>query len=77
MRSTTVIVSAINLILLVCHVDDGSGDLAIFVSTRPGIDLSGLDVGTLVTVAGFSGQFSDHYEVNPRFPADVIVLARA
>jgi hypothetical protein len=57
------------------HVDDGSGDLTIFVSTQPGIDLSGLTVGRLVTVAGFSGQFSDHYEINPRFQQDIIILA--
>lgn len=53
------------------HVDDGSGDLTIFVSTQPGIDLSGLAVGRPVSVTGFSGQFDTHYEINPRFQSDI------
>jgi hypothetical protein len=53
------------------HVDDGSGDLTIFVSTQPGIDLSGLAVGRRVSVTGFSGQFDTHYEINPRFQSDI------
>lgn len=57
------------------HVDDGSGDLTIFVTTQPDIDLSGLSVGTIVSVTGFSGQFDTHYEVNPRAQADLAVLA--
>jgi len=56
------------------HINDGSGDLTIFVSTQPGIDLSGLTVGRRVAVTGFSGQFGDHYEVNPRFQHDVLLL---
>jgi hypothetical protein len=54
------------------HVDDGSGDLTIFVSTPPGIDLSGLATGDLVIVTGFSGQFDNHYEINPRFQTDIL-----
>src|SRR5919205_579077 len=54
-------------------VDDGSGELTIFVSTQAGIDLSHLTVGQRVTVTGFSGQFDTHYEIDPRFPADLSV----
>ncbi|MBB5867320.1 hypothetical protein F4553_000699 [Allocatelliglobosispora scoriae] len=55
-------------------VDDGSGELTVFVSTQPGIDLSGLAVGKIVSVAGFSGQFDTHYELIPRFQSDIAVL---
>ncbi|WP_307868509.1 hypothetical protein [Umezawaea beigongshangensis] len=54
-------------------VDDGSGELMIFVNVQTGIDLSGLAVGRTVRVTGFSSQFDTHYEVNPRFPADIAV----
>jgi hypothetical protein len=54
-------------------VDDGSGELTIFVNTQTGIDLSGLAVGQTVSVTGFSSQFDTHYEIDPRFPADVVV----
>jgi hypothetical protein len=57
------------------HVDDGSGDLTIFVTTQTGIDLSGLAVGQTVSITGFSGQFGTHYEILPRFPADITVLS--
>lgn len=53
------------------HVDDGSGDLTVFVNTQTNIDLSGLSVGQTVSVTGFSGQFDTHYEINPRFPSDI------
>ncbi|WP_243754172.1 hypothetical protein [Labedaea rhizosphaerae] len=52
-------------------VDDGSGELTIFVNTQTGIDLSGLAVGQTVRVTGFSSQFDTHYEIDPRFPADI------
>ncbi len=54
-------------------VDDGSGELQIFVNTQTGIDLSGLAVGQTVSVTGFSSQFDTHYEIDPRFPADISV----
>jgi hypothetical protein len=52
-------------------VDDGSGELTIFVNTQTGIDLTGLAVGQTVGVTGFSSQFDTHYEIDPRFPADL------
>ena len=54
-------------------VDDGSGELTIFVNTQTGIDLSGLGVGRKVRVTGFSSQFDTHYEIDPRFPSDITV----
>ena len=54
-------------------VDDGSGPLQIFVNTPTGIDLSALSVGKKVKVTGFSSQFDDHYEIDPRFPDDLVV----
>jgi DNA/RNA endonuclease YhcR with UshA esterase domain len=56
------------------HLDDGSGDLTIFVTTQTGIDLSGLAVGQTVRVTGLSSQFDTHYEILPRSPADLVVL---
>ena len=54
-------------------VDDGSGEVQIFVNTQTGIDLGGLTVGQTVSVTGFSSQFDTHYEIDPRFPADISV----
>ena len=56
-------------------IDDGTGELVIFVNVQTGIDLSGFAVGQRVSVTGFSGQFDDHYEVLPRSPEDLL-LAR-
>ena len=55
-------------------VDDGSGELTIFVNLQTEIDVAALAVGQRVTVAGFSSQFDDHYEIDPRSPADVRVV---
>ncbi len=52
-------------------VDDGSGELTIFVNTQTTIDLTGLAVGQTVSVTGFSSQYTTHYEIDPRFPADI------
>jgi hypothetical protein len=56
-------------------VDDGSGEITIFINLETGIDVSGFAVGQTVSVTGFSGQFDDHYEIDPRFPADIVVQA--
>ncbi len=52
-------------------VDDGSGEVQVFVYVSTGIDVRGLRPGQQVRVTGFSGQFTDHYELNPRQPADI------
>ncbi len=55
-------------------IDDGTGELVIFVNVQTDIDLSGFAVGQRVSVTGFSGQFADHYEVLPRSPDDLLEL---
>ena len=55
-------------------IDDGTGELVIFVNVQTDIDLSEFAVGQLVSVTGFSGQFDDHYEVLPRSPEDLLLL---
>jgi len=55
-------------------VDDGSGPLQIFINTPTGIDLSPLSVGKKLKITGFSSQFDDHYEIDPRSADDLIVL---
>jgi hypothetical protein len=54
-------------------IDDGSGELTIFVNTQTNIDLTGLALGQTVSVTGFSSQFDTHYEIDPRFQADITV----
>lgn len=54
------------------HVDDGSGALTVFVYTGTGIDVSGIEPGDELEITGFSGQFIDHYELNPRSQGDIV-----
>lgn len=58
----------------ILFLDDGSGEVHSFVSASTGIDVSGLGVGQTIQVTGFSGQFADSYEVDPRTQADIQVL---
>lgn len=53
---------------------DGSGEVHIFVSASTGIDVSGLSPGQTIEVTGFSGQFADSFEVDPRFQSDIRVV---
>lgn len=55
-------------------VNDGSGDINVFVCASTGIDVSGLSQGQTIEVTGFSGQFADHFEVDPRTQADIKVV---
>ena len=52
-------------------VDDGSGEALIFVNVQTGIPMSGLAVGQVVSVTGFSSQYDTHHEIDPRSPADI------
>lgn len=52
-------------------VNDGTGDINVFVCASTGIDVSGLSVGQTIEVTGFSGQFADHFEVDPRIQDDI------
>lgn len=55
-------------------VDDGTGPTTVFVTAGTGIDVSGLRPGQRVVIEGFSAQFLDHWEVDPRFQDDIRVL---
>ena len=55
-------------------VNDGSGDINVFVAASTGIDVSGLSQGQTIEVTGFSGQFAAHFEVDPRRQEDIRVL---
>lgn len=55
-------------------VNDGSGDVNVFVCASTGIDVSALSQGQTIEVTGISGQFADHFEVDPRFQTDITVL---
>jgi len=52
-------------------VDDGSGEVQIFINTQTGIDVSKLAKGQLLSITGFSSQFETHYEIDPRGPGDL------
>jgi uncharacterized protein YdeI (BOF family) len=57
-------------------INDGTGEIQIFISASTGIDPRGLRPGARVHVTGLSGQYKDHYEISPRFPADIRPLPR-
>jgi uncharacterized protein YdeI (BOF family) len=57
-------------------VDDGSGEVNSFVNASTGIDVSGIKLGQTIEVTGFSGQFADHFEVDPRVQSDIKVVRR-
>lgn len=55
-------------------INDGTGEIQVFVSASTKINLGGLQPGQRVRVTGFSGQYKDHYEVSPRFQSDIELL---
>jgi len=54
--------------------NDGSGEVNVFVSASTGIDVTGLSQGQTIEVTGFSGQFADHFEVDPRTQSDIHIV---
>ncbi len=56
------------------YVNDGSGEIQIFVSASTPIDLSGLALSQHLPVVGLSAQFADTYEMQPRLQADITLL---
>jgi DNA/RNA endonuclease YhcR with UshA esterase domain len=55
-------------------VDDGSGEVAVFVHASTGInplEKPWLAVGERVRVTGYSGRFAEEIELQPRFPDDL------
>lgn len=58
----------------IIFVNDGSGEVHSFVCASTGIDVSGLSPGQTVEITGFSGQFADAFEVDPRNQGDIRVI---
>lgn len=58
----------------IIFVNDGSGEVHVFVCASTGIDVSGLSPGQTIEVTGFSGQFADDFEVDPRTQADIRIV---
>lgn len=58
----------------IIFVNDGSGEVHIFVSASTGIDVSGLSPGQTIEVTGFSGEFAGSFEVDPRFQSDIRIV---
>ncbi len=56
------------------YVNDGSGEIQVFISTSCNLDLSQMSLGQKVSITGFSGQFDTTYEVQPRIQKDIKVL---
>ncbi|WP_218082385.1 single stranded DNA-binding domain-containing protein [Anthocerotibacter panamensis] len=53
-------------------INNGSGEVQVFINTTTGIDVSTLQPGQRVRVTGFSGQAADQYEILPRFTSDIV-----
>ena len=58
----------------IIFVNDGSGEVNVFVCASTGIDVSLLIPGLTIEVTGFSGQFADHFEVDPRIQEDIRIV---
>jgi DNA/RNA endonuclease YhcR with UshA esterase domain len=56
------------------YVNDGTGEIQVFISTSCNLDLSQMSLGQKVSITGFSGQFDTTYEVQPRIQKDIKVL---
>ena len=54
-------------------IDDGSGPLQVFVNASTDIDVSKLKIGRTIRVTGFSSNYEEVYEIEPRSRADVQV----
>jgi len=58
----------------IIFINDGSGEVHLFVSASTGIDVSGLSPGQTIEVTGFSGEFAGSFEVDPRTQADIRIV---
>lgn len=58
-------------------VNDGTGEVQIFVNVETGINVNNLLLGQRISVTGFSSQFDTHYEIDPRSPKDIEVQKRS
>jgi hypothetical protein len=65
---------------MICHSDSswllmmGPAKLIRSLTPQPGVDVSGISLGQTIEVTGFSGQFADHFEVDPRVLGDIKVV---
>lgn len=59
----------------IIFINDGSGEVHSFVCASTGIDVSGLSPGQTVEITGFSGQFANDFEVDPRTQDDIRIIA--
>lgn len=59
----------------IIFMNDGTGEVHAFVCASTGIDVRGLQIGQTIEVTGFSGQFGNDFEVDPRTQSDLRVLA--
>ncbi|MBN8228152.1 DNA-binding protein [Corallococcus macrosporus] len=58
------------------YIDDGSGEVQVFVHVSAGFDkaaLQALTVGQRISVVGLAAQYETTYEVAPRMPSDLAV----
>lgn len=58
------------------YIDDGSGEVQVFVHVSAGFDkaaLQALTVGQRITVVGLTAQYETTYEVAPRQPSDLTI----
>lgn len=58
----------------IVFINDGSGEVHSFVAASTGIDVSALSPGETIEVTGFSGQFANDFEVDPRTQADIRIV---
>lgn len=58
----------------IIFINDGSGEVHSFVCASTGIDVSGLSPGQTIQVTGFSGQFANDFEVDPRTQDDIQII---
>jgi hypothetical protein len=55
-----------------CYVNDGSGEVQVYISSSCNLDISLMAVkGELVSITGFSSQYNTVYEVQPRIQDDL------
>jgi len=55
-------------------VDDGSGELLVFVAPGTGISVASLSAGLQLQITGYSGRYGGHAELLPRSPADLVAI---
>ena len=58
----------------IVFINDGSGEVHSFVAASTGIDVSALSPGQTIEVTGFSGQFANDFEVDPRTQTDIRIV---